>query len=240
MDAEKSVSIMAIYLEKPTRGRRQVQMLIERRYGIHMSLGSVHRYMSIMKIYSERKKKYITQKNEGQGPVHSFPNVLKQDFCTLQPRKWLTDITYLPCKDGILYLSCIKDLQDKSIVAHSISNKNDLRLVIETLNKAKSKISDGILLHSDQGPQYCSPVYHQFLKQHHLIGSMSRKGNPYDNAPMESFFSVLKNEELILYRTRTMAQTRNIVNNFIQYYNLKRPQWNLQKMTPTEYRSHLS
>jgi len=231
---------MTIYLEKPTRGRRQVQMLVERRYGIHMCLGSVHRYMTIMKFYSKRKKKYNASKVSVNGPIHHFPNILERDFSTLEPRKWLTDITYLPCKNGILYLSCIKDLQDKSIVAHSISNKNDLSLVMETLNKAKPKILKGTLLHSDQGSQYCSPVYHRFLSQFGLIGSMSRKGTPYDNAPMESFFSTLKNEELKLFRNCSMAQTHKIVNNFIQYYNYERPQWALKKMTPVEFRSHPS
>ncbi len=198
MDEEKATAIMAVYLERPTRGRRQVQMLVERQYGIHMSLGSVHRYMKIMNIHSKRKKRYTAQKTY-IGPINRFDNVLEQDFSSSEPRKWLTDITYLPCKDGTLYLSCIKDMKDKSIVAHSISIKNDLRLVMETLGKAQSKMSRGILLHSDQGSQYCSPKYHKYLDCFGLIGSMSRKGTPFDNAPMESFFSTLKNEELSLY-----------------------------------------
>jgi transposase InsO family protein len=239
LDEERATAVMTVYLEKPTRGRRQVQMLIERQYGIHMSLGSVHRYMSILNISSKRKKKYISQKVSVNVPIHRFPNILEQDFDTIKPHKWLTDITYLPCKDGTLYLSCIKDMQDKSIVAHSISIKNDLRLVLETLDKAQSKMSVGILLHSDQGSQYCSHRYHKYLNRFGLIGSMSRKGTPYDNAPMESFFSTLKNEELKLYRNRSMSQTRKIVKNFIHYYNNNRPQWALKKMTPVEFRSHL-
>lgn len=239
LDEEKAAAIMTVYLEKPTRGRRQVQMLIERQYGIHMSLGSVHRYMSVMNISSKRKRKYKAHKFNISGPAHQFDNVLEQDFSSSHSRKWLTDITYLPCKDGMLYLSCIKDMRDKSIVAHSISIKNDLRLVMETLIKAKPKISEGLLLHSDQGSQYCSNKYHNYLNRYGLIGSMSRKGTPYDNAPMESFFSTLKNEELKLYKNRSMSQTRKIVNNFINYYNNERPQWALKKMTPVEFRSHL-
>lgn len=240
LDEEKATAIMTIYLEKPTRGRRQVQMLVERHYDIHMCLGSVHRYMSLMNICSKRKRKYKAYKINIGGPVHQFDNILKQDFGSSGPRKWLTDITYLPCKDGTLYLSCIKDLQDKSIVAHSVSIKNDLRLVMETLDKAQPKMSAGILLHSDQGSQYCSSKYHNYLNYFGLVGSMSRKGTPYDNAPIESFFSTLKNEELKLYKNYSMAQTRKIVNNFISYYNHERPQWTLKKMTPVEFRSHLS
>lgn len=139
----------------------------------------------------------------------------------------------------MLYLSCIKDLSDKSIVSHSISNKNDLRLVLDNLKKATPKMKHGTLIHSDQGSIYCSLIYHKLLKDYGLIGSMSRKATSYDNAPMESFFSVLKNEELKLYRSCTMSQIRKIVNSFIHYYNYERPQWGLKKMTPFEYGNHL-
>ncbi len=231
---------MTVYLEKPTRGRRQVQMHLERKYMLHMSLGSVHRYMSILNIKSKRKRKYVSQKNETCNSQHTFPNVIKQNFHVSDSHKWLTDITYLPCKGGNLYLSCIKDVSDKSIITYSISNKNDLRLVMDTLQKAIPKLESNTILHSDQGGQYHSPAYHEFLKNHGITGSMSRKANPYDNAPMESFFSVLKNEELKLYRYLTPKQMRKVVSRFIEYYNFERPQWALKKMTPFEFRSHLN
>lgn len=227
-------------MERPTRGRRQVQMQLERQYALHMSLGSVHRYMSIMKLNSQRKKRRISQKNEAQNSPRIFPNVLRQDFHASKcHNKWLTDITYLPCKDGLLYLSCIKDLSDKSIIAYSFSNKNDLRLVLDTLQKAEPFMKSGTVLHSDRGSQYCSHVYHKYLLDHGLIGSMSRPATPYDNAPMESFFSILKNEELKLHKNRTCAQTQSLIRSFISYYNSQRPQWALNKLTPFEFRSQL-
>lgn len=229
---------MAVYTQKPTRGRRQVQMQINRQYGIHMSLGSVHRYMSILNIRSKRIKRYKPQ-NKADVKPHIFPNVVQQAFDANYQQKWLTDITYLPCKDGIIYLSCIKDLYDKSIIAYAMSNKNDLRLVLNTLDKASPNFRDGLILHSDQGHQYSSHGYHNILKLHGIIGSMSRKGNPYDNSPMESFFSILKNEELKLYKRLTVAQTKKVVAQFIDYYNTNRPQWGLKKMTPAEFRNHL-
>lgn len=230
---------MAVYMEKPTRGRRQVQMLLERQYDIHMCLGSVHRYMSIMKLRSV-KKKYIPQKKEAQNLPHTFPNVLKQDFHVSDRHdKWLTDITYLPCKDGTLYLSCIKNLSDRSIISYSISNKNDLYLVLDTLKKAEPFMKAGMILHSDRGSQYCSPAYYGYAQERGLVVSMSRPGIPYDNAPMESFFSLLKNEELKLHKNHTQAQTRCLIHRFISYYNLERPQWGLKKLTPIEFRSQL-
>jgi len=157
-------------MERPTRGRRQVQMLLERQFALHMSLGSVHRYMSILKLNSLRKKRYISQKKEAQNSLRTFPNVLQQDFhASKRHNKWLTDITYLPCKDGLLYLSCIINLSDKSIIAYSFSNKNDLRLVFDTLHKAEPSMKAGAVLHSDRGSQYCSPIYHKYLSDHGLI-----------------------------------------------------------------------
>lgn len=240
MDPIKAEAILEIYMNRPTRGRRQVQMQLERQYALHMSLGSVHRYMSIMKLNSLRKKRYVFQKKEAQNPLHTFPNVLQQDFYASKCHsKWLTDITYLPCKDGLLYLSCIKDPSDKSIIAYSFSNKNDLRLVLDTLHKAEPSMKAGTILHSDRGSQYCSHVYHKYLSDHGLIGSMSRPATPYDNAPMESFFSILKNEELKLHKNRTCAQMQTLIRRFISYYNSQRPQLGLNKLTPIEFGSQL-
>lgn len=213
-------------------------MCLARKHGIHMCLGSVHRYMKILGIASIRKRKYIAAKKETRSPA-TFPNVLCQNFRVSHDMisKWVTDVTYLPCKDGMLYLSCIKDLSDKSIVAYELSNKNDLRLVMDMMKKAVSKIRLGGILHSDQGSQYQSPVYHSFLKQHSLTGSMSRRATPYDNAPMEAFFSILKNEELKLYGVLSTKCMRTVVENFIYFYNNHRPQMDLQKLAPVEYRS---
>ncbi|MCG8485672.1 MAG: IS3 family transposase [Clostridia bacterium] len=236
IDTEKAAKILSVYLERKTRGRRQVQMQLERQYNLHMSLGSVHRYMSILNIQSLRKRRFIPLSKKTQNMPNTFQNVLKQNFCVSDAsHKWLTDITYLHSRDGTEYLSCIKNLKDKSIIAYHISNKNDLSLVMETLKKAIPKIQHSILLHSDQGSQYHSPVYHRFLSEHGITGSMSRKGTPYDNAPIESFFSALKNEELKLFKGLTMQQTRKKVARFIHYYNYERPQWGLQKLTPIEY-----
>jgi len=213
-------------------------MQLERQFGIRMSLGSVYRYMSIFHLQSKRQHKYITKKKETQNQPYIVQNVLQQDFHVSPDSapKWLTDITYLPCKDGLLYLSCIKNLSDNSIVAYHLSNKNDLSLVIQTLEKATDQMIQGIILHPDQGAQYCSPVYQQFLQQRGMIASMSRKATPYDNAPIESFFSILKNEELKLHKSITTHQMRTVIQHFIHYYNHLRPQWGLKKLTPVEYK----
>ena len=240
LDAVKESAILSIYYEKTARGRRQVQMHLERKYMLHMSLGSVHRYMAVLGLNSTRRKRYITPKKEAQNPLHTFPNVLQQDFhASSSHQKWLTDITYLPCKDGKLYLSCIKDLGDKSIVAYSVSAKNDIYLVLDTLARAKPFMREGIVLHSDRGSQYCSPIYQSVLLERGMVISMSRPGMPYDNAPMESFFSLLKNEDLRLVKQLTCAQMREFIDSYIRYYNEDRPKKKKKKLTPFEFRSQL-
>lgn len=240
IDQEKAEAIKNVFDQKKTRGRRQVQMQLKRQYGIHMSLGSVHRYMRILNIKSIRKRKYIPQKKQEQKLAHSFPNVLKQEFCpSPSTEKWLTDITYIPSRDGTLYLSCIKDIRDKFIISYHYSDKNNIELVIETLKKSVTlmPMDKQLILHSDQGSQYVSSDYHSFLNEKKLIGSMSRKGVPYDNSPMESFFSLFKNEELKLHRGKSMKEMKAIIDEYIHYYNYERPQYGLKKLTPFEFRS---
>lgn len=214
-------------------------MQLERKYNIHMSLGSVHRYMSILNISSTRKKRYIPQRNKELMVVHAFPNVLQQNFCANKSNEiWLTDITYIPCKNGRLYLSAIKNMRDKSIIAYHYSDKNDVDLVMKTLDKVTIGGQINRIVHSDQGSQYVSIPYHNYIISNGITGSMSRKGVPYDNSPMESFFSIFKNEELKLHQSQTKQDMMTIIENFIQYYNFERPQIGLQKMTPMEYRDH--
>lgn len=214
-------------------------MQLERKYNIHMSLGSVHRYMSILNMSSTRNKKYNPQRNQEKMIAHAFPNVLQQKFCAEKNNEiWLTDITYVPCKNGRLYLSAIKSMRDKSIIAYHYSDKNDVDLVMRTLDKVDPGGPLKCIMHSDQGSQYVSLEYHKYIKYNGMTGSMSRKGVPYDNSPMESFFSIFKNEELILHKKQTKQDMMSIIENFIQYYNFERPQIGLQKMTPMEYRDH--
>lgn len=242
VDLHKVKAIETVYYQKKSRGRRQVQMQLERQFQIHMSLGSVHRYMKILKIQSIRSRKYKGNKARINKLTYSFPNVLEQDFFPSSTAdKWLTDITHISAKDGTFYLSCIKDMRDKSIIAYHYSIKNDIDLVMKTLQKVlkNSKKAENTILHSDQGSQYSSKNYHEFLSKNNIIGSMSRKGNPYDNSPMESFFSILKNEELNLYTKLTKVQKMIIIDDFIRYYNYERPQYNLKKLTPIEFRSQL-
>jgi transposase InsO family protein len=151
----KAKAITTVYFQKKTRGRRQVQMQLSRQFGIHMSLGSVHRYMSALNIKSIRNKKKSQYVKTLSGAINLYPNIVNQNFTpTLDHEIWLTDITYISATNGRFYLSCIKNMRDKSIIAYHYSLKNDLELVMKTLRKCQANIKNiKVILHSDQGSQ---------------------------------------------------------------------------------------
>ena len=155
----------------------------------------------------------------------------------------MTDVTQYRVFDEKLYLSAIKDLCNNEIVGlpHESATMT-IQLVLETFRKAFEKQKDvtGLIVHSDQGCQYTSHAYHDMLPQVGAQISMSRRGNCYDNASMESFFSHLKAEALYPYDIRTIEEAQRRIEEFIHFYNEERPQRKLNKLTPVEYRTQLA
>ncbi|OUN30215.1 transposase, partial [Faecalibacterium sp. An77] len=131
--------------------------------------------------------------------LHKYQNLLNRNFQAEAPnRKWVTDISYIQTKQGVLYLSMIRDLYDNSIVAYKTATQQTVNLVLDTIRQAvrreKKKVAAELQLHSDQGFQYTSQAYFNLTKEYGITPSMSRRGNPYDNAMAENFFSILKTE----------------------------------------------
>ncbi|WP_338463494.1 IS3 family transposase [Brevibacillus borstelensis] len=157
-------------------------------------------------------------------------------------RKWVTDVTQYRVADTWLYLSAIKDLFNNEIVAYHIGVRNDNQLVLRTFEKAFKKTKDvtGLIVHSDQGFQYTSYAYHDMLPKVGAQISLSRRGNCYDNASMESFFSHLKTEGLYPYDIRSVDEAQRRIEEYIQFYNQSRPQRKLKRLTPVEFRRQLS
>jgi putative transposase len=172
------------------------------------------------------------------------PNLLNRDFKAAKPnQKWVTDITYLSGLPQKMYLSAIKDLATNEMAAYKISNRNDLKLVQDTIRAAVRKQRKkvyGILIHSDQGFQYTSKQYHMLLKKYKMIGSMSRKGNCLDNASMENFFGHLKSELLYLEKFQSPDQLTQAVRTYIRYFNEERIQLKLNNLAPAAYRNQLA
>ncbi|WP_419884733.1 IS3 family transposase [Paenibacillus sp. B-A-8] len=178
------------------------------------------------------KKRKVT----GQS-VHSFENLLKRQFHAEAPlQKLVTDITYLPFGGKMLYFSSILDLYNGEIVAYSIADKQDTSLVLDTLNQLPKQKK--MLLHSDQGSVYTSFAYQEAVKGKGITMSMSRKGTPADNAPIESFHSTLKSETFYLedLTSTTTAIVVKTIRDYIIYYNSIRIQAKLNNQSPMDFR----
>ncbi|MGM9598923.1 MAG: IS3 family transposase [Faecousia sp.] len=166
--------------------------------------------------------------NLGQ-QVHKYENLLNRQFKTDKPNtKWVTDISYIHTKEGVLYLSMIRDLYDNSIVAYKVAARQTVNLVLDTIRlamkKEKKSVAAELQLHSDQGFQYTSEAYFKLTQSYGITPSMSRKGNPYDNAMAENFFSILKTECIYRHKPKTLKEASNLIDRYIYFYNHERIQ----------------
>ena len=172
-----------------------------------------------------RRRKSV---NLGQ-QVHKYENLLNRQFKTDKPNtKWVTDISYIHTKEGVLYLSMIRDLYDNSIVAYKVASRQTVSLVLDTIRLAmkneKKRVAAELRLHSDQGFQYTTQAYFKLTQSYGITPSMSRKGNPYDNAMAENFFSILKTECIYRHKPKTLKEASNLIDRYIHFYNHERIQ----------------
>ncbi len=220
---------------KRTSGYRRVAIWLDRN-GVHHNPKTVLRVMQKYGLLSViRRRKYQTYSSV----LHRYPNTLNRDFHADRPnQKWVTDISYIRTGQGFLYLSVIRDLYDLSIVSYRTSPKQTVNLVLDTIRdaKAKEKVTDGLALHSDQGFQYLSQEYFNLTQAYHISPSMSRRGNPYDNALAENFFSILKTECIHRVKLRTFSEAEQVIDEYIHFYNHVRLQ-SKTKLTPVEFRN---
>ena len=217
-----------------TYGYRRVHIWLER-HGIYHNPKTILRVMQKYNLLSVvRRKKY---RNYGEY-LHRYPNLLNRDFKAERPnQKWVTDISYIKTNQGTLYLSVIRDLYDNSIVAYKTGTEQNINLVLSTIKEAKKreKVTAELQLHSDQGFQYTSQAYYRLTKSYNITPSMSRKGNPYDNALAENFFSILKTECIYRTKLQTYEDARLLIGEYIHFYNNERIQLKT-KLTPQEMR----
>ena len=184
-----------------------------------------------------RKQKYRSYKGE-VGRV--APNILNRNFRASRPnQKWATDVTQVNIKGDKLYLSPILDLFNGEIVSYTISKTPDLRMAIRMLDKAFRVRNGlrGLILHSDQGWHYQHLSYQNLLKDKGIIQSMSRKGNCLDNAMMENFFGLMKNELLYLHDWNSVDEFKHALMDYIHYYNNDRIKLRLKGKSPVQYRT---
>ena len=218
-----------------TYGYRRVHIWLERQ-GIQHNPKTILRVMQKYNLLSVvRRKKYRNYSNY----LHKYENLLNRNFHADRPnQKWVTDISYIHTKQGVLYLSVIRDLYDNSIVAYKTGTEQNVELVLSTIRaaKKKEKVTAELQLHSDQGFQYTSHSYFKLTQSYGITPSMSRRGNPYDNALAENFFSILKTECIYRVKLKTFEEARNLIHQYIYFYNNQRIQLKT-KLTPLEKRS---
>ena len=189
--------------------------------------------LRIMKKYDllseiRRRRKWVQMGKQ----LHKYENLLNREFSADAPnRKWVTDISYIHTKQGILYLSVIRDLYDRSIVAYKTGTKQTVNLVLDTIRLAvrkeklrKKKVTAELRLHSDQGFQYTSHGYFKLTQSYGITPSMSRRGNCYDNALAENFFGILKTECIYRHKPETFKEANEMIDRYIHFYNHERIQ----------------
>lgn len=171
-------------------------------------------------------------------------NLLDRQFTAYGPRKvLLTDITYIPYNGTFCYLSTILDAYTKQILSYVLSDSLEVDFVLETVNKLVKdhgiELSKETLIHSDQGCHYTSTSFIQLVKDEQLRQSMSRKGNCWDNAPQESFFGHMK-DEIDVSECTKFREVKAIIEDWLNYYNTERYQWQLAKLSPDEYYEYIT
>ena len=217
-----------------TYGYRKITALINQCYTSPINHKRVQRIMQKHHLNCRVRPKKTTRIGK---PYYKTNNLLQRQFKASCPMKVLTtDITYLPFGHSMLYLSSIMDIYNGEIVAYKIDDKQDQSLVNDTLNQID--IPEGCILHSDQGSVYTSYAYYQLCEEKGIIRSMSRKGTPADNAPIESFHSSLKSETFYINNQLNSSNhiVIDIVEKYIKNYNNNRIQQKLGYLSPVKYR----
>lgn len=202
------------------------------------SRGRVHRLMKRMGIHSVRKSGFkVTTNSRHKLPI--APNRLNRNFHAETPNAvWVSDITYIRTGQGWLYLAVIKDLCTKKVVGYALSQRIDTNLVLTALHMAigRQRPAPGLIFHSDRGVQYASARFRSALLAAQFLQSMSRKGDPYDNAVAENFFSCLKCEALYLIHFDTHDQAADAVFAYIEaFYNTIRPHSGIGWLSPVDF-----
>lgn len=225
-------------ISKETYGSPRIHAQL-REQGISCGKHRVARLMRIHGIKPRYRRKFRPTTTDSAHSLPVAPNLLDRHFEAVAPnRVWVADITYIPTREGWMYLAVLLDLFSRAVVGWAMSSRITRELALDALRMAltRRRPPRGLLHHSDRGSQYASGDYRTLLEEHGLVCSMSRKGDCYDNAPMESFWGMLKSE-LIHHRRYTTRQEaiREIAEYIEVFYNRQRRQARLGYLSPAAY-----
>jgi len=223
-------------------GSKQIKMILENDFDLTYNLKSIKR---IMRKYGLeciiRKARPYAKQLKATKEHRTHDNILARQFKHNDVNKTLlTDITYIRNNGKFMYLSVVLDSNTSEVLAHQLSPNLKIGFVLDTIKGIDSSIiHPEALIHSDQGTHYTSPKYSKLVKKLGLRQSMSRRGNCWDNAPMESFFGHLK-DNIEFSECKRFDEVASKIDEYINYYNNERYQWDRKKMTPVQYRDHLN
>ena len=240
-DQELVKEIESVVLEFSGYGYRRVTKHLQR-LGIIVNHKRVLRLMREYGLLKKRKRRFIRTTDSNHG-YRVYPNLVKDITVTALNQVWVSDITYVRLLYDFAYLAAIMDMFSRKVVGYAVSNRIDSGLTLTALDMAITgrRPSPGCIHHSDRGVQYACNDYVDTLKQYGFAISMSRPGNPYDNAYAESFFKTLKYEEVYLSEYRTLADARISLESFIKdVYNTKRLHSGIGYVPPEEYERSIS
>ena len=238
-DMELLAAIRKLFDEsRQTAGSPKIHEAL-RAMGYRVGANRVARIMRENGLKSVVKKKFRVVTTDSKHNLPIAPNLLNRQFKVDAPNKvWASDLTYIQVADRFAYLCIIKDLFNHEPIGWSLAYHMRTEMVIDALNRAvqRRRPKSGLMFHSDRGSQYASKEFRKELKQHKMIQSMSRKGNCWDNAPVESFFKSLKLEEVYRKKYSSLKDARENLFEYIEvFYIRKRRHASLGYMTPAEF-----
>jgi transposase InsO family protein len=240
-DMDLRDAIQRIALEMPSYGRPRITQELRNR-GWKVNPKRVYRLMREDNLLCVRRRKFVVTTDSAHG-LRVYPNRARQMVLTDVDQLWRADITYIRLREEFVFLAVIVDAYSRRGIGWALDRSLETELPLTALRMALSRrtIGPGLVHHSDRGVQYASHEYTGLLKERGIAISMSRKGNPWDNAACESFIKTLKYEEVYRNEYRDLADARASIQQFLEgIYNRKRLHSALGYVPPAEFEAHLA